>query len=83
MNAYRSIIVAEDVMMIFKEKKEREKGFSKYVFSSPGGGPISPDSVLNMLHRVLKRAGKGASFDLNPPCVSNRNPRMAKSKSAL
>jgi len=56
-NAYRSIIVAEDVMTILKEKKEREKGFSKYVFSSPSGGPISPDSVLNMLHRVLKRAG--------------------------
>ena len=28
-----------------------------YVFSSPTGGPISPDSVLKMLHRVLKRAG--------------------------
>ena len=56
-NAYRSIIVAEDVMNILKEKKEREDGFSKYVFSSPSGGPISPDSVLNMLHRVLKRAG--------------------------
>ncbi len=56
-NAYRSIIVAEDVMNILKEKKEREDGFSKYVFSSPSGGPISPDSVLHMLHRVLKRAG--------------------------
>ncbi len=37
--------------------KKRENRFSKYVFSSPSGGPISPDSVLNMLHRVLKRAG--------------------------
>lgn len=56
-NAYQSIIVSEDVMTILKEKRERENGFSKYVFSSPSGGPISPDSVLNMLHRVLKRAG--------------------------
>ena len=40
-----------------KEKKARENGFSEYVFSSPSGGPISPDSVLKMLHRVLKRAG--------------------------
>lgn len=27
------------------------------MFPSPNGGPISPDSVLHMLHRVLKRAG--------------------------
>ena len=30
---------------------------SPYVFPSPTGGPISPDSVIQMLHRVLKRAG--------------------------
>ena len=28
---------------------------SEYVFPSPTGGAISPDSVLKMLHRVLKR----------------------------
>ena len=27
------------------------------MFPSPTGRPISPDSVLHMLHRVLKRAG--------------------------
>ena len=27
------------------------------MFPSPTGGPLSPDSVLNMLHRVLERAG--------------------------
>ena len=32
-------------------------GNSPWVFPSPNGGPISPDSVLHMLHRVLKRAG--------------------------
>ncbi len=56
-NAYRQIIVPPEVTEILKEKKDRENGFSEYVFSSPTGGPISPDSVLKMLHRVLKRAG--------------------------
>ena len=32
-------------------------GSSPWVFPSAAGGPISPDSVLHMLHRVLKRAG--------------------------
>ena len=36
--------------------QQKEKSHSEYVFSSPTGGPISPDSVLHMLHRVLKRA---------------------------
>ena len=56
-NAYRQLMVSPDVTQMLKEKMEREDGFSKYVFSSPTGGPISPDSVLHMLHRVLKRAG--------------------------
>lgn len=56
-NAYRQIVVSPEVAQILKEKKARENGFSEYVFSSPSGGPISPDSVLKMLHRVLKRAG--------------------------
>ncbi|MCI9469429.1 MAG: site-specific integrase [Oscillospiraceae bacterium] len=56
-NAYRQIIVPTEIGEILKQKKERENGFSEYVFSSPTGGPISPDSVLKMLHRVLKRAG--------------------------
>lgn len=38
-------------------KEQRGKTASEYVFPSPTGGPISPDSVLHMLHRVLKRAG--------------------------
>ena len=32
-------------------------GSSPWVFPSPNGSPISPDSVLHKLHRVLKRAG--------------------------
>ena len=39
-------------------KSQKEKvGNSPWVFPSPTGGPISPDSVLQMLHRVLDRAG--------------------------
>ena len=56
-SAYRQIIVPPEVAEILKQKKDRENGFSEYVFSSPTGGPISPDSVLKMLYRVLKRAG--------------------------
>lgn len=37
--------------------QQKEMANSEYVFPSPTGGPISPDSVLHMLHRVLKRAG--------------------------
>lgn len=54
-NSYRTISVGEDAVGILKQQKE--KGHSEYVFPSPMGGPISPDSVLHMLHRVLKRAG--------------------------
>ncbi len=40
-----------------KTKHSYRSKVSEYVFPSPTGGPISPDSVLHMLHRVLKRAG--------------------------
>ena len=42
---------------MLKQKKVDDNGRSEYVFSSETGGPISPDSVLNMLHWVLDRAG--------------------------
>lgn len=54
-NSYRTISVGEDAVGILKQQKE--KGHSEYVFPSPTGGPISPDSVIQMLHRVLERAG--------------------------
>ena len=54
-NSYRSVSIAQDAVDILKEQEK--KSDSEYVFPSPTGGPISPDSVLNMLHRVLKRAG--------------------------
>ena len=54
-NAYRSISISEDAIEVLKGQRQKARG--DYVFPSPNGGPISPDSVLNMLHRVLKRAG--------------------------
>ena len=54
-NSYRSVSIGRDAVEILRE--QREKSNSEYVFPSPTGGPISPDSVLKMLHRVLKRAG--------------------------
>ena len=55
-NAYRTLPLAEDTIIVLKEQKKKV-GSSPWVFPSPNGGPISPDSVLHMLHRVLKRAG--------------------------
>ena len=54
-NSYRTIPIGADAVGILIA--QRNKTNSEYVFSSPTGGPISPDSVLHMLHRVLKRAG--------------------------
>ena len=54
-NSYRSVSIGQDAVEILKEQQRKTN--SEYVFPSPTGGPISPDSVLKMLHRVLKRAG--------------------------
>ena len=54
-NSYRTVSIGADAVGILIQQKG--KCHSKYVFPSPTGGPISPDSVLHMLHRVLKRAG--------------------------
>ena len=54
-NAYRVIPLGEQTLAVLQS--QQEKTHSEYVFPSPNGGPISPDSVRNMLRRVLKRAG--------------------------
>ena len=54
-NAYRSISISQDAVAMLTEMEAHRS--SDYVFPSSTGGPISPDSVNNMLHRVLKRAG--------------------------
>ena len=55
-NAYRTLPLAADAIDILKAQKKKV-GNSPWVFPSPTGGPLSPDCVNNMLHRVLKRAG--------------------------
>ena len=54
-NSYRNISISQDAVEMLKEMEKRR--ICEYVFPSPNGGPISPDSVRHMLHRVLKRAG--------------------------
>lgn len=55
-NAYRTISLGTDAVAILKQQRDKQPS-SAYVFPSPTGGPIAPDSVLHMLHRVLDRAG--------------------------
>ena len=52
-NSYRTIAIGADCVKILSEMPRTDD----YVFPSPAGGPRSPDSVCNMLHRVLNRAG--------------------------
>ena len=55
-NAYRTLPLAKDTIDVLNQQKKKV-GSSPWVFPSASGGPMSPDSVLHMLHRVLKRAG--------------------------
>ncbi len=54
-NSYRAVTISPQAIEVLKEQKEKTN--DEYVFPSPNGGPISPDSVNNMLKRVLERAG--------------------------
>ena len=55
-NAYRTLPLSADAISVLKAQKNKV-GRNEWVFPSPTGGPMSPDSVLHMLQRVLKRAG--------------------------
>ena len=52
-NSYRNIAIGADAVKVLKGIEQKDE----HVFPSPYGGPMSPDSVLHMLQRVLKRAG--------------------------
>ena len=54
-NSYRTVTISQQAIEVLKQQKT--KTHDQYVFPSPNGGPISPDSVNNMLKRVLERAG--------------------------
>ena len=53
---YRTLPLAKDTIDALDQQKKKV-GSSPWVFPGPTDGPMSPDSVLHMLHRVLKRAG--------------------------
>ena len=55
-NAYRTLPLAKDTVDVLNQQKKKV-GSCPWVFPGSTGGPMSPDSVLHMLHRVLKRAG--------------------------
>ena len=71
-NAYRTLPLSADALDVLKAQKNKV-GSSEWVFPSPTGGPMSPDSVLHMLHRVLKRAGlpRIRFHDLRHPYVKH------------
>ena len=54
-NSYRAVSISPQAIEVLREQKCKTN--DTYVFPSPNGGPISPDSVNNMLKRVLERAG--------------------------
>ena len=53
-NSYRAVTISQQAIEVLKQQKAKTN--DPYVFPSPNGGPISPDSVNNMLKRVLERA---------------------------
>ena len=71
-NAYRTLPLSADAIDVLMQQR-RKTGNSEWVFPSPTGGPMSPDSVLHMLHRDLKRAGlpKVRFHDLRHPYVKH------------
>lgn len=70
-NSYRAVSISPQAAEVLKTQKAKTN--DEYVFPSPNGDPVSPDSVNNMLKRVLERAGipKVRFHDL-------RHPRPAK-----
>ncbi len=53
-NSYRTVTISPQAIEVLKQQKTKTN--DQYVFPSSNGGPISPDSVNNMLKRVLERA---------------------------
>ena len=70
-NAYRTVTISPQAVEVLNAQKAKTN--DEYVFPSPNGGPISPDSVNNMLKRVLKRAGipRVRFHDLRHPYVKH------------
>ena len=80
-NAYRTLPLSADAIDVLKAQKNKV-GSSEWVFPSPTGGPMSPDSVLHMLQRVLKRAGlpRIRFHDLKHPYVKHATKNISGQK---
>ena len=50
-NAYRTLPLSADAIDVLMQQR-RKTGNSEWVFPSPTGGPMSPDSVLQPVHRI-------------------------------
>ena len=48
-NSYRAVTISQQAIEVLKTQKAKTN--DQYIFPSPNGGPISPDSVNNMLKR--------------------------------
>ncbi|MBQ8621245.1 MAG: tyrosine-type recombinase/integrase [Oscillospiraceae bacterium] len=79
-NSYRAVSISPQATEVLREQKRKTN--DQYVFPSPNGGPISPDSVNNMLKRVLERAGipKVRFHDLRHPYVKHTTKNICKSR---
>ena len=80
-NAYRTLPLAKDTVDVLMQQKKKV-GSSPWVFPGSTGGPMSPDSVLHMLHRVLKRAGlpRVRFHDLRHPYVKHTTKKYNSEK---
>ena len=65
-------------MVAILKQQRKKAGSSPWVFPSPNGGPISPDSVLRKFHGVLKRAGlpQVRFHDLRHPYVKHTTKKI-------
>ena len=71
-NSYRVVSISPQAIEVLKS--QRAKTNDEYVFPSPNGGPISPDSVNNMLSVCWKglefrRFGSMTSATPSPPSL--------------
>lgn len=57
-SSYRTFIVSPQVVAVLKQQKARIKNQKEmFVFQDPNGGPISPDSMDDMLNQVYEQVG--------------------------
>ncbi|MDO5154151.1 MAG: site-specific integrase, partial [Eubacteriales bacterium] len=56
-NAYRTILVDQDILEMLQDMKDKREIGSPYVFCSPTGGILEPGSQRKRLQRLLESCG--------------------------